>query len=57
MDIKCYGAQEECSWAEAVLFDKNSCELCCSEISDQYDGIWELEDESRRYVVIVRVHR
>lgn len=55
MDIKCCGAQEECSWTEAVLFDENGCELCCSEVSDHYDGIWELEYKDRRYVVIVRI--
>ena len=57
MDVKCCGAQEDCSWTEAVLFDENGCELCCSEVSDRYDGIWELEYQNRRYVTIVRVHR
>lgn len=57
MDVKCCGAQEECSWTEAVLFDENGCELCCSEVSDRYDGTWELEYQKRRYVAIVRVRR
>lgn len=57
MDVKCCGAQEECSWTEAVLFDENGCELCCSEVSDRYDGTWELEYKGRRYVAIVCVYR
>ena len=54
MDIKCCGAKDECSWTEAVLFDKNGCEVCCSEVSDRYNGTWELEYQKRRYVAIVR---
>lgn len=57
MDVKCCGAQEDCSWTEAVLFDGNGCELCCSEVSDRYDGTWELEYQGRRYVAIVCVYR
>ena len=57
MDVKCCGAQDECSWTEAVLFDQNGCELCCSEVSDHYDGTWELEYQNRRYVTIVRIRR
>lgn len=57
MDVKCCGAQEECSWTEAVLFDENGCELRCSEVSDRYDGTWELEYQGRRYVAIVCVYR
>ena len=57
MDVKCCGAQEECSWTEAVLFDENGCELCCSEVSDRYAGTWELEYQNRRYVTIVRIRR
>lgn len=55
MDVKCCGAQDKCSWTEAVLFDKNGCELCHSEVSDQYDGTWELEYQNRRYVAIVHI--
>lgn len=57
MDIKCCGAQDNCSWTEAVLFDKNGCELCCSEVYDKYDGTWELEYEGQRYVAVVRVRK
>lgn len=55
MDIKCCGAREECSWTEAVLFNENGFELCCSEVSNQYDGVWELEYNGRRYVAIVHI--
>lgn len=55
MDVKCCGAQEEGSWTEAVLFNENGVELCCSEVSDQYDGTWELEHNGRRYVAIVHI--
>lgn len=57
MDVKCCGAQEGCSWTEAVLFDQNGCELCCSEVSDRYDSTWELEYQNRRYVAIIRIGR
>lgn len=57
MDIKCCGARDERSWTEAVLFDKNGCELCCSEVSDRYNGTWELEYQNRRYVAIIRIGR
>lgn len=57
MDVKCCGAQDQCSWTEAVLFDKNGCELCCTEVSDRYDSIWELEYQNRRYVAIVCIRR
>lgn len=57
MDVKSCGAQEDCSWTEAVLFDENGCELSCSEVSDRYDGTWDLEYQGWRYVAIVRVHR
>lgn len=57
MDVKCCGAQKKRAWAEAVLFDENYCELCRSEVSDRYDGTWELEYQGRRYVTIVRIHR
>ena len=57
MDVKCCGAQEDRSWTEAVLFDENGCELCCSEVSDRYGGTWELEYQNQRYVAIVRVRK
>lgn len=57
MDVKCCGAQDGYFWTETVLFDENGYELCCSEISDQYDGVWELEYHGRCYVVIIQICR
>ena len=57
MDIKCCGAQGDSSWTEAVLFNRDGPELCCSEVSDRYDGTWELEHLGRRYVTVVRFHK
>ena len=57
MDIKCCGAQDDCSWTEAVLFNRNGFELCCSEVSNRYDGTWELEYLGRRYIAVVRFHK
>ena len=57
MDIKCCGAQDESSWTEAVLFNGSGSELCHSEVSDRYDGIWELEYRGRRYVTIVHIRK
>ena len=57
MDIKCCGAQDDSSWIEAVLFNRDGSELCCSEVSDRYDGTWKLEYLGRRYVAVVRFHK
>ena len=57
MDIKCCGAQDGSSWTEAVLFDRDGMELCCSEVSDRYDGTWELEYSGQRYVAVVHFHK
>ena len=57
MDIKCCGAQGDSSWPEAVLLNRAGSELCCSEVSDRYDGTWELEHLGRRYVAVVRFHK
>lgn len=44
MDIKCCGADEEPAWTEAVLFDSEGSQIAVSDLSDDYIGIWELED-------------
>lgn len=54
MDIKCCGCHES-SWTEAVLFDQNGCEVTCTEPSDQFDGLWELEYDGVIYSVLVRI--
>ena len=53
MDIKCCGVQysegdSNLAWAEAVLF-RDGCELCHSEVSDVFDGVWELEYKDTVY--------
>lgn len=53
MDIKCCGSQDESSWTEAVLFDKQGRELCFSEPADEFDGEWELEFDGKTYIAIV----
>lgn len=45
MDIKCCGADDEPAWTEAVLFDSEGSQIAVSEPSDDYFGIWELEDD------------
>ena len=54
MDIKLCGAQDDYPWTEAVLFNNGS-EVCCSEVSDEYVGEWELEYNGNQYVVYVEV--
>ena len=62
MDIKCCGVQFEpdsvnTAWTEAVLF-KNNCEVSVSEVCENYEGQWELEDnEGNLYVVDVEVEK
>lgn len=57
MDVKCCGCRDESSWTEAVLFDKNGCELCCSEPEYKYAGTWELEHEGVKYVAVVNTEK
>ena len=57
MDVKCCGCRDESSWTEAVLFDKNGAELCCSEPADEYDGTWTLENEGVEYIVYIAVEK
>ena len=53
IDIKCCGCQEEASWTEAVLFNENGMELCCTECCDEILGKWELEYEGIIYSVVI----
>lgn len=57
MDVKCCGCRNEASWTEAVLFDRNGSELCCSEPGDEYAGTWELEYEGTKYVAVVKTEK
>lgn len=46
MDIKCCGARDSCSWAEAVLFRPANGggfqECACSDVAEEFLGEWEL---------------
>ena len=54
MDIKCCGCQDEPSWTEAVLFDEDGSQLCCTEPGDSFGGPWELQYEGIRYTVTIK---
>ena len=58
LDIKCCGVQYQegevnTAWSEAVLFDKNGCEVFCSEVSDAYFGDWQIDYDTDIYYVSV----
>lgn len=58
MDIDCCGVQYEeggsnTAWTQAVLFNSNGRELCCSEVMDEYAGTWELEYDGKKYIAEV----
>ena len=53
-DVKCCGCQDEASWAEMVLFDKEGYELCCTEPAEEFAGEWPLEYGDTTYVVVVQ---
>lgn len=59
INIKCCGvkydknATSNTAYTEAMLF-KNGCEVCCSELSDKYTGIWTLEYDNDKYTVIIK---
>ena len=58
MDIKCCGVEYEegttnLPWTEAVLFNDKGGEICCSEVSDDFFGDWELEANGNKYIVHV----
>ena len=61
IDVKCCGVQfedggENTSWTEAVLFDKDGCEISCTDVCEEFLGKWELEDgESNTYIADVVV--
>ena len=49
IDVKCCGVQfedggENTSWTEAVLFDKDDCEIARTDVCEEFLGKWELED-------------
>lgn len=50
MDIKLCGADDDYPWTEAVLFE-NGCELCHTDVEDEYFGVWEIEYNGDTYIV------
>ena len=54
MDIKCCGCQEAPSWTEAVLFDQEGRQLAYTEVGDEFEGSWDLEDNGAHYHVDVK---
>lgn len=55
MDIKVCGceASEGGAWTEAVLFNENGSELCCTECMESITGEWELEYDGNSYICVV----
>ena len=53
MDIKCCGCQSESSWTEAVLFDVNGNQLCCTEPAEEFFGTRTLKHDGIDYTVQV----
>ena len=53
MDIKCCGCKDESSRSEAVLFNNRGGQLACSEVCDNFLGLWELECDGVTYSVTV----
>ena len=52
-DIKVCGANEDLPWTEMVLFDKNGSECTCTDVSEDFEGEWELEYNGDIYKVLV----
>ena len=52
--VQCCGCQDEPSWTEAVLFDEDGSQLCCTEPGDSFDGPWELQYAGIRYTVTIK---
>lgn len=53
-DIKLVICEDDYTpYTEAVLY-KNGCELMCTTPEDEYEGVWELESDDTKYVVVVR---
>ena len=55
MDVKCCGCQDEASWTEAVLFDQRGSEVSCTDVSDEYEGLWQLLYNGVLYTAQVRI--
>jgi len=55
MDIKLCSTEDELAWTEAVLFNKDGYELCCTEPADEFIGEWNLTYDDNSYTVIVSI--
>lgn len=53
MDVKCCPADSGASWSEAVLFNQNGGELCCTEPDSTFTGNWELEHDGNVYKTVI----
>lgn len=54
MDVKVCSGQTNI-WSEAVLFDPDGNEVCCTEpMYDNIDGEWSLESDDAEYTVVVK---
>lgn len=63
MDVKVCGTQyseedagNNCAWTEAVLF-RDGCEVACSEPSESFFGIWQLQYDNKPYIVSIERER
>ena len=54
MDIKCCGCDNDTSFTEAVLFDSEGSELCCTEVEFAILGEWEIEYDGNKYICEVK---
>lgn len=54
MDIKCCGCRNEASWTEAVLFDEQGNELACTDVEEEFAGLWQLTCQGVTYIAVVK---
>ena len=47
------GLGNDRAWMQAVLFNNHCCEVSCSEVEDDFFGIWELEANGKTYSVTI----
>ena len=54
MDIKICGADATEPWTEAVLFNENGGECCCTDVDEEFFGEWQIEYNGNDYYVDVQ---
>ena len=52
MDIQCCGCQNDSSWTQAMLFDKDGQENCCTEVEFDFTGTWELHYKNNNTYIV-----